>query len=217
MTTRTLLKMVGRIGTGSLLLAVGAATAAQAKEAQGWRTEQTYYASVYAGSFQTAETAAVLDRSTFKGTAGFSWGRRLHRLLTLELDATASSTDYELPTGILRDRSGRTEVSLTTSGVLVNCKFGFQLGRLRPHVGVGVGAGLVDVSFTELEYLFEEPIESRFSTLTQFLAGADFRIGRRSTLGLEYRELAAQKPLLFAGEEIDGGGESVTLAYRLGW
>ena len=217
MTTGTRLKTLCRIGTCSLLLAAGAATGAQAKKAQGWRTEQTHYAFVYAGSFQTGETAAVLDRSTGQTTLGAGWGRRLHRMLTLELDATASSTDYELPTPILRGDSRRTEISLTTSGVLVNLKFGFQLGRLRPHVGVGLGVGVVDVSFTQPEYLFEEPLESRFSTLTQFLAGADFRIGRRSTLGLEYRELAAQKTLLFAGEEIDGDGESVTLAYRFGW
>ena len=53
--------------------------------------------------------------------------------------------------------------------------------------------------------------------LTQVLAGIDIRVSSRSYLGIEYRKLFAHRKIFFDGEEVDGGGESFVLAYRLAW
>ena len=176
-----------------------------------------HYTFLYLGGFETGETATVLDHSTGAGAFGAGWGWRFHRFLTFEFDANISSTDYELPEPPTRSDLGDPKLTLSTVGVLGNVKFGRPLGRLRPQIGVGLGAGLVDVALSDPEYWFPETLESQLSVLTQVLAGVDIRVSRRSYLGIEYRKLFAHRTISFDGEEIDGGGESFVLAYRLAW
>ena len=204
-----------------LVLAARAVAQPPASGASSDRENPTFkdehYTFLYLGGFDTGETAAVLDHSTGGGAIGGGWRWRFHRFLTFEFDANISSTDYELPERMIRSHLNDPKLTLSTLGILGNLKFGRRLGRLRPQVGVGLGAGLVDVSLTSPEYWFEETLESQFSVLTQVLAGIDIRVSRRSYLGTEYRELFALRTIFFGGEEIDGGGESVVLVYRLAW
>lgn len=205
-----------RIGTwfvGLALCAVGVQSAS-ADPPRG--SENKHYTFFYLGGFDTSETAAVLDDSKGGGAFGGGWGWRFHRFLTFEFDANVSSTDYELPEAMTRSDLDDASLTLSTLGVLGNLKFGRQLGRLRPHAGVGLGAGVVDVSLSDPGFWLVEPLESQFSLLTQVLAGIDIRVSRRSHLGLEYRELIALRTITFGGEKIDGGGESFILAYRFG-
>ena len=176
--------------------------------------ERTHYTFLYLGGFETGETAAVLDHATDSGSFGGGWGWRFHRFLTFELEMNISSTDYELPQPTTRSHLGDTKLTLSTVGALGNVKFGRQLGRLRPQIGIGLGAGVVDVALSDSEFWFPESLESELSMLTQVLAGIDIRVSRRSYLGIEYRELFAHRTVNFGGEVIDGGGESFVLTYR---
>jgi len=174
------------------------------------------YVFVYLGGFQTGETTTVLDDSQGGGVLGAGWGWRFHRLLTFELDASSSSTEYDQPPPTSRSDLDGYGLTLSTTGVCGNLKLGGQLGRVRPHAGVGLGGGLIDVSLSGPATWFEEPLESQFSLLTQMLAGFDIRVSRKSHLGVEYRKLFAHRTITFDGEEVDGGGESFVLAYRFG-
>ena len=217
-----------RIGAWSVVLAVCVAatepvSAAQPRVSDADRDvgrpplKNNRYTFLYLGGFATGETATVLDRSTGDSAFGAGWGWRFHRLLTFELDMNISSTDYELPGSMNRSHLGDLKLTLSTVGLLGNLKLGRQLGRLRPQIGVGLGAGLVDVALSDSEYWFPETLESQLSVLTQVLAGIDIRVSSRSYLGIEYRKLFAHRKIFFDGEEVDGGGESFVLAYRLAW
>ena len=184
--------------------------------AENPRPKDEYYAFLYLGDLETNETASILDHQTDSGSAGGGWGWRFHRLLTFEFDASILSVEYDLPQGVGRPELGDDKLELSTSGVLGNLKFGPRLGRLRPHVGVGLGLGVVDVSVTNPDLWLPIPLETELSLLTQALAGLDVRLTRRSYLGIEYRELVAHRTIHFAGEEVDAGGRSLALVYRLG-
>jgi len=198
------------------------AGAVQAREdgSRARSEEPRNYAYVVLGGFSTDESAQILDHSTGGGSfgAGFGWG--FHRYLTFELDANMSSTSYEMPPSArsagARSDFDRFELSLSTSGVLGNVKLARRFGRVIPHVGVGLGFGLIDVSVSDsYSWGYAEPLASELSVLTQVMAGFDVRVGRRSTVGIEYRELFAHRTIDFAGEEVDGGGENLLFAYRL--
>ena len=206
------------IGVCTIALAVYAGPPASGGSSETRSKDRSCYTFLYLGGFETSETAAVLDHSTGAGAFGGGWGCRFHRFLTFELDANISDTDYDLPEGIVVPNLHHDTLSLSTVGVLGNLKFGYRLGRLRPHVGVGLGLGIVDVALSHTESWYPESLESELSLLTQILVGLDIRVSRRSYLGIEYRQLFAHRTIDFGGETIDGGGESFVLVYRLaGW
>ena len=208
----------------TLLLAVGAAgavlaagpPAAEKPTSKNTTTskDRKRYLFLYMGGFEAAETAAVLDHPADSFSFGGGSGWRFHRFLTLELDLNMSSTAYDLPRGISREHRSDDKLELTTLGALGSVKLGRRFGRVRPQVGVGLGAGMIDVSLSNPDYFALHSLETQFTLLTQILVGFDVRVGRRSYLGIEYRKLFAGRTISFGGEEIDGGGESGILAYR---
>jgi hypothetical protein len=202
------------IGACTFAVAAYAGPPNSAANSDAGATTDRYYAFVYLGGFETHETAEILDRSTDRSSIGGGWGWGFHRFLTFEFDASFLTTEYDLPQGIGRPDLGDDKLELSTIGALGNVKFGPRLGRLRPHVGVGLGFGVVDVSITNPELWFPLSLESRLSLLTQVVVGLDVRVSRRSHVGIEYRELTAHRTIHFGGEEIDGGGQSFVLAYR---
>ena len=213
------LRKIRWIGACILVLAVYAVgtepVLAVEPGAQNKLKERRHYAFVYAGGFETVATVVVLGRATGNGSFGAGWGWRFHRFLTFELDMNISSTDYELPQPTIQSHLGNANLTLSTVGALGNLKFGRQLGRLRPQIGVGLGAGVVDMALSGPGFWFPESLESELSILTQVLAGIDIRVSRRSHVGIEYRKLFAHRRINFGGGVIDGGGESFVLTYRL--
>ncbi len=213
------------IGVVAFALAVNAAPPAQAAS----RTFETqiqekrkpeahdYYLYLYLGGSESNEDTQILSHGTGQFSAGAGLGWRFHRMLAFELDASAQSTSYDLPAGIGRPDLGDDSLELSTMGIFGNVKFGLSRMKIQPFVGVGLGLGLVDVSVSNSRLWVPVPLETEISLLSQVLAGMDFRVSRRSYLGLEYREVFVHNKFDFAGEELDGGGRSLALVYRLGW
>ena len=211
MRTRT----IGWVGVCALALAYSGTPASGASRNVENATHE-YYAFLYLGGLENNETTEILDNPTGSASVGGGWGWRFHRFLTFEFDASLLTSEFDLPQGVGRPDLGDDKLELSTIGVLGNVKFGPRLGRLRPHVGIGLGFGVVDVSVANPDLWFPLSLESQLSLLTQVLAGLDLRVSRRSYLGIEYRELIAHRKINFGGEEIDGGGRSFVLVYRLG-
>lgn len=206
-----------RTHTPILALAMVLAVAAQTFAATQPRPEGEYYGFVYIGGADPNETTQILDHESGRMTLGAGFGWRFHPSLAFELDANVLTASYDLPQGVGRPDLGDDKLELSTAGVFGNLKFGPRLGRVRPHVGVGLGLGVVDVSVSNPDYWVATPLEVEISLLTQILAGLDVRLTRRSYLGVQYREVFADNSLDFAGEEIDGGGRSISAAYRMAW
>ncbi len=197
----------------AILLAALAPTSAATRPGP----EGEYYAFLYIGGADPNETSQILDQESGRLTLGAGLGWRFHPPLAFELDVNVLTAEYDLPQGIGRPDLGDEKLALSTAGVFGNLKFGPRLGRVRPHVGVGLGLGVIDVSVSNPDYWITTPLEAEISLLTQVLGGLDVRLTRRSYLGIQYREVFAQHSLEFAGEKIDGGGRGFSAAYRMAW
>ena len=209
---------IHRIAVCFVALAAAAAPAAAAGRSPSYpRPEGEYYAFLYLGGADPNESTQILEHESarFSGGAGVGW--RFHRLLAFEMDASVVSAEYDLPGGIGRPDLGDDKLELSTAGLFGNVKLGPRLGRLRPHVGVGLGLGYVDVSVTNSGYWLPTPLKTEISLLSQVMAGMDVRLTRRSYLGVQFRELFAHHGMTFAGEEVDGGGQGFAMVYRWAW
>jgi len=167
------------------------------------------------GDFEGAEFDSL--EISDEGGLGFGagYGMFLRRGLAVEFEASLSSTDYELPSEL--PASSADELTLDTTGVMINLKLFRTLGRMRPFAGVGLGVGLTELNlYDEDEYYYyaNDSLEDEFTVLGQLMLGADFRIKKRHHLGMSYRKLIAFDDFDWLGEQVDPGGDSFLLAYR---
>jgi outer membrane protein W len=187
--------------------------AAEATDTQP-QIERTRYTFVYLGDFASADPNASLGKEGSGSSFGAGYGRFFHRYLAVELEATMSSSDYVQPTGS-RGEGEDFVLRVTTAAMMANLKAIGTFGRVSPFVSIGLGFGVSDLTLDAGRGLYyEEPLEEKLSLVAQSTIGADFRITRRSYLGLELRKLDPFDDLRWAGVRIKPGGESIVLAYK---
>ncbi|MEJ2508360.1 MAG: outer membrane beta-barrel protein [Gammaproteobacteria bacterium] len=199
-------------------LAVAGPTAAQPPGAGPW---QHWYWSVTAGSYRAEDNPGQLASPGSELALGVGVGYRYTRHLSLEVEVPLFYSRYDTPAtvspppfGTIDDRS-----SVNTAGIVGNVVL--NTGGQRVRGFVGVGAGLYWSRFSVGGQSFGltgtyERDDSGFGS--QWLAGVDLRVGRRSWLGLEYRRvnLTANFGQVTNGD-IDLGGRFVLLAFRNGF
>ena len=206
-----------RIGMRSTLLCLvlgsvlDASIAGESPDADATRTSKGRgYAFLQAGGFDGGQF-----RTAEVGTSGFDFGGGyaafFHEGLAVEFEGIFFGTDYRFPS-----HSGGSDLSLLTGALMLNLRGLRSFGRLRPSLGVGVGLGVTSLDRAhDSSYWAYEKLDEEFSLLAQTMVGLEFRITRRSHLGIEYRLLTAGSDLEWAGHQIDPGGALLLLTYRL--
>ncbi len=135
-------------------------------------------------------------------------GTRFRKHLAGEVEALLAFRDYDAP---FESPPGTkdTDMDTTTLGVFYNLK-------LILPVGAGAGLAYSEASVPTPGLLFTEPYtEHDFGFAGQWLLGADVRVGARTRIGVEWREIHADADFgaLTAGS-VDIGGESFLFSYR---
>jgi opacity protein-like surface antigen len=149
--------------------------------------------------------------------AGMTW--RYSRRVAFELDVLDTGQEAEMPAFEHPATGARQRAHIYVDGIGARIKFFYPAGRLEPFVGLGFGyyrSEISDLGTTSRLFLPSEFAKrSDREVGIQYVAGLDYVISPRSTLGLEYRWLSLEANF---GPEFGGttrvGGGMLLLTYR---
>ena len=139
---------------------------------------------------------------------GFSGGYRLSRNVALEIDALFSYQEFNTPAFA----GGTRKSDLATNGVGGVVKFILPLNRVELFVGGGLG---LYTSYVNIDGTVFEGNDTDGNIGYQLLAGADFFLSRRISVGVEYRKLKLEADFgdTLPGK-IDAGGDFLLVTVR---
>jgi opacity protein-like surface antigen len=160
------------------------------------------------GGFREEDNAAIADADGEFGAA-FSGGYRLSRNVALEVDGLVSHQEFDTPPAA----GGTRRSDLFTNGVGGVAKLILPLDRVELYAGGGLG---LYTSRVEIDGPLIEADEDDVSVGYQLLAGADFFVSRRVSVGFEYRrfQLDADFGSTVPGGEVDTGGDFLFATVR---
>lgn len=160
------------------------------------------------GGFSQEDNAQVANADGQAGLA-FSGGYRLSRNVALEIDGLFSHQEFDTPPYA----GGSRKSDLFTNGVGGVVKFILPIDRVELYVGGGLG---VYTSRVEIDGTLVEENEDDTDIGYQLLAGADFYVSRRISVGFEYRKfkLDADFGNTLPGGKIDAGGDFLFATVR---
>lgn len=160
------------------------------------------------GGFSEEDNASVGNPDGQFGLA-FSGGYRLTRNIALEIDGLFSHQEFDTPTYA----GGGRRSDIFTNGVSGVVKFILPIDRVELYVGGGLG---VYTSRVEIDGPAFEGDEDDTGFGYQLLAGADFFVSRRISVGFEYRKfkLDADFGSTLPGGKIDTGGDFLFATVR---
>lgn len=160
------------------------------------------------GGFSEEDNASVGNPDGQFGLA-FSGGYRLTRNIALEIDGLFSHQEFDTPTYA----GGGRRSDIFTNGVGGVVKFILPIDRVELYAGGGLG---VYTSRVEIDGPAFEGDEDDTGFGYQLLAGADFFVSRRISVGFEYRKfkLDADFGSTLPGGKIDTGGDFLFATVR---
>ncbi len=183
-------------GFGAISSPVGAQTEMFAPDRVG-----NWYLGGGLGLFEEEDNAGIANPDGEFGAA-FSGGYRLTPNVALEIDGLLSHQEFDTPPSA----GGTRRSDLFTNGVGGVVKLILPLNRVELYVGGGLG---IYTSRVEIDGPLLEEDEDDTDLGYQVLAGADFFVSRRISVGVEYRkfELEADFGSALPGGNIDTGGD----------
>jgi opacity protein-like surface antigen len=160
------------------------------------------------GGFSQEDNAQLSNADGQFGLA-FSGGYRLTRNVALEIDGLLSHQEFDTPPFAGSSRKS----DLFTNGVGGVVKLILPINKVELYVGGGLGAY---TSRVEIDGTFVEDTEDDIDLGYQLLAGADFYVSRRISVGFEYRKfkLDADFGSTLPGGKIDAGGDFLFATVR---
>jgi opacity protein-like surface antigen len=192
-----------------LALAAAAPTAAMA-ELEMFAPERVgrWYIGGGIGGFNEEDNAQVANPDNQFGL-GFSGGYRLTKFIGLEADGLFSYQEFDTPPSA----GGTRRSDLYSNGVSGVVKLFLPLNRVELYAGGGIG---VYRSWVDIDGPLLETDADDTNIGYQLLAGADFFVSRRISIGVEYRrlELEADFGSTLPGGKIDTGGDFLFATVR---
>lgn len=160
------------------------------------------------GGFGEEDNAQIANADGEFGAA-FSGGYRLSRNVALEIDGLLSHQEFDTPPSA----GGTRRSDLFTNGVGGVVKFIVPLNRVELYAGGGLG---LYTSRVEIDGPLLETDEDDTDIGYQLLAGADFFVSRRISVGIEYRKfkLEADFGNALPGGKVDTGGDFLFATVR---
>ncbi len=160
------------------------------------------------GGFGEEDNASVGNPDGQFGLA-FSGGYRLTRNIALEVDGLFSHQEFDTPAYA----GGGRQSDIFTNGVGGVVKFILPIDRVELYFGGGLG---LYTSHVEIDGPAFEGTEDDTDIGYQLLAGADFFVSRRISVGVEYRKfkLDADFGSTLPGGKIDAGGDFLFATVR---
>lgn len=153
------------------------------------------------GGFREQDNSQIGNADGDFGAA-FSGGYRLSRSIALEVDGLLSHQEFDTPASA----GGGRRSDLLTNGAGGVVKFVLPLNRVEFYAGGGLG---LYTSRVEIDGPLLETEEDDTNVGYQLLAGADFFVSRRISVGFEYRKfkLDADFGSAVPGGKADTGGD----------
>jgi len=160
------------------------------------------------GGFSQEDNSQLANADGELGLA-FSGGYRLSQNVALEIDGLFSHQEFDTPPSA----GGSRRSDLFTNGVGGVIKFVLPINRVELFVGGGLG---IYTSRVDVDGTFFEDNEDDTDFGYQLLAGADFYVSRRISVGFEYRKfkLDADFGDTLPGGKIDAGGDLLFATVR---
>ena len=160
------------------------------------------------GLFDEEDNAGIANPDGEFGAA-FSGGYRLAPNVALEIDGLLSHQEFDTPASA----GGARRSDLFTNGVGGVVKLILPLNRFELYAGAGLG---LYTSRVEIDGPSLEADEDDTDLGYQLLAGADFFVSRRISVGVEYRKfkLDADFGSTLPGGNVDAGGDFVFATVR---
>jgi hypothetical protein len=197
-----------------LIMSVAVSPYASAGEGEATSNpnETSAYLFLRGGGFSGSEFGSFGDTEFGYGLSlGGGFLFRRHFAFEVELDWLGR--DYAVPVQWVNAEEH--ELSLETCAGLANLRAVHSIWRLEPSVGIGLGIGLTELNLASASAWNETYLEGEFTLLSQVSFGLDFRITKQALLGFEYRKLYALSTFDWLGQDVDPGGETVFLSFRI--
>lgn len=160
------------------------------------------------GGFGEEDNAQAIDADGRFGAA-FSGGYRLSRNIALEIDGLVSHQEFDTPTYA----GGARRSDIYTNGVGGVVKFVLPIDRVELFAGGGLG---IYTSRVEIDGTNFEGDEDDTGFGYQLMAGADFFVSRRISVGFEYRKFKLEADFgdALPGGKVDTGGDFLFATVR---
>jgi opacity protein-like surface antigen len=176
-----------------------------------------WYLSGAVGAFNEETNSQLANQDSQFGLA-ISGGYRLTRHVALEIDGLFASQRIDTPATIPGSALGTADgrASLYSGGIGGLVKFILPLDRIELYVGGGLGIYTTTLLVEgSLLGAHTELTETDSDVGFQAVAGADFFVSRRISVGLEYRRLKLDANLgAIVPGDLDVGGDFVFATVR---
>ncbi len=123
------------------------------------------------------------------GVVGYSFNK------VFRVEAEVSYRDNDLDEGTALGSSAPIEGDITALAGMANVYFDFRKGKsIRPYIGGGIGAANLDLEFDSIAGIPFSFSDSDAVFAYQAMAGVEYKITPRLSLGAEYRYFATTDP-----------------------
>lgn len=170
------------------------------------------------GGFDAEDSTGKLQNQSGQYSLMFDAAYRYSEYLSFGFDTFASEQRFDtLPStyALLGNVDGRSTIFV--GGVNAVAKFGIPMGWVEPYVGAAIGLYFSTVLVTGSLVGNLEAEEEDWGPAEQLMAGLNFRVSERWSLGVEYRHTYLKADFgQLTGGEVDVGGDSIMATVRLG-
>lgn len=181
--------------------------------------DEIVYASIYMGALKTNEDKNKLIQSGRKSQPlGITGGFYIREHFSVEAEYLQTIVDFDRQSKTLLPNTTSNKIRINSNGLLINTKFDYRVGRIKPFVGAGIGyftSGVLKTVGDSGKFGGYEKIES--SMAHQYIVGVDIHLKNYHQIEIGYRKFSLEADF---GEYIVGhseiGGDMFSVGYKYG-